>query len=112
MADRPSARYDGLASWYEDYNAESAGQHRAALIELLGAGDGWCLDVGCGTGHYFDAIRATGRWPVGLDRSIDQLRIAAGRDRAVVQGDAAALPFAEASFSTVVSLWASTDVDN
>ncbi len=112
MADRIQARYDGLASWYEDYNAESARHNRGPLMELLGEGAGWCLDVGCGTGHYFDAIRATGRSVVGLDRSADQLRIAVDRDRAVVQGDAAALPFADAVFPTVVSLWASTDVDD
>ena len=112
MTPSPPARYDGLADWYEDYNAESAGKNRESLNRLLGPGEGWCLDVGCGTGHYFDAIRSTGRSVVGLDHSSDQLRIAAGRDRAVVQGDAAALPFADAVFPTVVSLWASTDVDD
>lgn len=112
MAEGTHAMYDGSASWYEDYNAESARRNRGSLIELLGPGEGWCLDVGCGTGHYFEAIRATGRAVVGLDRSGDQLRIASGRDRAVVQADAAALPFADAVFQTVVSLWSSTDVDD
>jgi ubiquinone/menaquinone biosynthesis C-methylase UbiE len=112
MTESSTARYDGLATWYDDYNAASARDNREPVIELLGPGTGWCLDVGCGTGQYFEAIRSTGRTPVGLDRSIDQLRIAGERDRAVVQGDAAALPFADASFPTVVSLWASTDVDD
>ena len=49
---------------------------------------------------------------MGLDRSADQLRIAAGRDRAVVQADTAALPFAAAVLPTVVSLWAPTNVDD
>lgn len=112
MTEGTRARYDGLASWYDDYNAESARRNREPLMELLGTGEGWCLDVGCGTGQYFEAIRATGRSVVGLDRSVDQLRIAAGREQAVAQGDAAALPFADAVFPTVVSLWASTDVDD
>lgn len=112
MIDSSRARYDGLATWYEQYNAKAAEENRDDLVKLLGSGEGWCLDLGCGTGHYFDAIRSTGRSVVGLDRSADQLRIAAGRDRAVVQGDAAALPFADATFPTVVSLWASTDVED
>ncbi|MFG3340967.1 class I SAM-dependent methyltransferase [Glycomyces sp. NPDC048151] len=106
------ARYDGMAGWYEEYNAAAAEANRDALVALLGPGEGWCLDLGCGTGHYFDAIRATGRSVVGLDRSGDQLRLAAGRDRHVVQGDASHLPFADGVFPTVVSLFASTDVDD
>jgi hypothetical protein len=31
---------------------------------LLGSGDGLCLDVGCGTGHYFDAIRGVRHLPL------------------------------------------------
>src|SRR2546426_12717121 len=59
------------------------------------SGDGLCLDLGCGSGLYFDVLAATGRTVVGLDRSADQLRIAQGRSRQVVQGVAAALPFAD-----------------
>jgi len=40
------------------------------------------------------------------------LRIARGRSRQVVQGDGAALPFADRTFPTVVALWISTDVDD
>jgi SAM-dependent methyltransferase len=49
---------------------------------------------------------------VGLDRSADQLSIARGRSRQVVQGDAAALPFADGTFPTVTTMWVSTDVDD
>jgi ubiquinone/menaquinone biosynthesis C-methylase UbiE len=49
---------------------------------------------------------------VGLDRSADQLRIAQRRPRHVLQGDAAALPFADGTFQTVAAMWISTDVDN
>jgi len=80
--------------------------------ELLGPGDGLCLDLGCGGGHYFDVLAATGRTVVGLDRSADQLRIARGRSPQIVQGDAAALPFADGTFRAVATLWISTDVDD
>jgi SAM-dependent methyltransferase len=80
--------------------------------ELLGPGQGLCLDLGCGGGHYFGALAATGRTVVGLDYSADQLRFARRRSRAVVQGDAAALPFADGVFGFVATIWTSTDVDD
>lgn len=76
------------------------------------SGRGLCLDLGCGTGLYFDVIRASGRAVVGLDRSADQLRIAQRRGDLLVQADAAALPFADAMFSMVTAFWVSTDVDD
>jgi SAM-dependent methyltransferase len=57
-------------------------------------------------------IAATGRTVVGLDCSADQLRFARNRSRQVVHGDAAALPFADATFPTVATIWISTDVDD
>ncbi|MEV0622125.1 methyltransferase domain-containing protein [Nonomuraea sp. NPDC050404] len=113
MGTKSLARYDGLADWYEDYNAPAAAANQAAIGELLGPGEGPCLDLGCGGGSYFEAIRATGRSVVGLDYSADQLRIARGR-RAdlLVRADAAALPFADAVFPAVAGLWVSSDVDN
>jgi SAM-dependent methyltransferase len=107
-----TARYDGHADWYDTFNGPMAETNRAELARLLGGGAGLCLDLGCGTGLYFDVIRATGRTVVGLDRSADQLRIAQGRAGTLVQADAAALPFADGVFSTVVALWVSTDVDD
>src|SRR5215813_982821 len=106
------ARYDGIADWYDAYNAPAAQAHAVELAALLGPGDGLCLDLGCGTGQYFDAIRGTGRTPIGLDVSADQLRLATGRDRALVRADAAALPFADNVFATVTIMWVSTDVDD
>ncbi len=105
-------RYDGHAAWYEDWNKPLAERNAADVRELLGPGSGLCLDLGCGTGHYFGVLAATGRTVVGLDRSADQLRFAKGRTRQVVQGDAAALPFADATFGTVTAIWISTDVDD
>jgi SAM-dependent methyltransferase len=106
------ARYNGIAEWYDAYNARSAELNAAELAALLGRGSGLCLDLGCGTGQYFEAIRATGRTPVGLDYSADQLRLAAPRHDKLVQADAAALPFADNTFPTVAIMWLSTDVDD
>lgn len=108
--DRP--RYDGIADWYDDFAAPSAASSRSTLESLLGPGEGRCLDLACGTGRYVDVIRSTGRSVVGLDLSADQLRVARTRTTRLVRADATALPFADGTFSTVVSLWGSTDIDD
>jgi SAM-dependent methyltransferase len=106
------SRYDGYAEWYDNWNKPHAERNAPDVLELLGPGDGLCLDLGCGSGLYFDVLATSGRTVVGLDRSADQLRIAHGRSRQVVQGDAAALPFADGTFPAVAALWISTDVDD
>ena len=106
------ARYDGYADWYEDWNRPTADRHAGWVRELFGPGEGLCLDLGCGSGHHFGALTATGRTVVGLDYSADQLRLARRRSRSIVRGDGAALPFADATFGTVATLWISTDVDD
>jgi hypothetical protein len=37
------------------------------LRGLLGPGQGWCLDIACGTGIHFEAITVTGRRVLGVD---------------------------------------------
>jgi ubiquinone/menaquinone biosynthesis C-methylase UbiE len=105
-------RYDGLADWYDHWNRPHAARNATDVLDLIRAGQGLCLDLGCGTGQYFETLAATGRTVVGLDRSVDQLRIARSRSGCVMQADATALPFADDTFPTVVTLWISTDVDN
>jgi SAM-dependent methyltransferase len=106
------SRYDGQADWYDDWNRQHAQRNSPDLLELLGPGRGLCLDLACGSGLYFGALASTGRTVVGLDRSADQLRIARGRSRQIVQGDAAALPFADSAFRTVAAMFITTDVDD
>jgi SAM-dependent methyltransferase len=68
---RPAPRYDGLADWYESFNAPIAEANRDLIVDLLGPGSGPCLDLGCGTGLHFAALREAGRVPVGVDLSAD-----------------------------------------
>src|SRR5689334_17388220 len=106
MGTRVRARYDGLAQWCEQYNAPHAEANHDAVVELLGTGSDWCLDLGCGTGQYIPGIRQTGCRVVGLDLSADQLRHAKVRaGGALVQADACALPFAPGVFTTATALW-------
>jgi SAM-dependent methyltransferase len=106
------ARYDGHADWYDDWRRPQVAGTARDLADLLGPGEGLCLDLGCGTGLLLDSLAATGRTVVGLDRSADQLRIARSRSRRILQADAAALPFRDGTFTTVAALWISTDVDD
>src|SRR6476646_6938623 len=103
MTTGSTARYDGLADWYDARYVAGAEPHQPGLLELLGPGSGPCLDIGCGTGRNFETIRASGRSVVGLDFSADQLRLARTRtDGPLMVADAAVLPFADASFDTAM----------
>ena len=77
MTTGTTARYDGLADWYDARYVAGQDDHQPGLLDLLGPGAGPCLDIGCGTGRNFETIRASGRSVVGLDFSADQLRLAA-----------------------------------
>jgi SAM-dependent methyltransferase len=104
-----TARYDGLAEWY-DRDFAGAGPARETALRLLGSGDGRLLDVGCGTGAHTAAFAGRGWQPVGVDISADQLHFARERGIEVVQADAASLPFSDGSFDAAVSMFTHTDV--
>ena len=74
------ARYDGLADWYDEHLGDFAARGTAVLAELLGGGRGSCLEVGWGGGGWqLAALVAAGWTVVGVDISVDQLRIAQTR---------------------------------
>lgn len=109
------SRYDGWAEWYDaKFAAYAIGDSSSAaqLRRMLGPGQGWCLDIGCGTGLHFDAIAATGRRVIGVDISSDQLTLARRRHATVALGNAQRLPFASASFDTVTATYLHTDIDD
>lgn len=90
-------RYTAGADWYADYLTTGAGEFvaraQAMLAELLGEGEGPCLDVCCGNGYYSTLIRQLGWSPVGVDLSTGQLRYARHR-LPVAVADGARLPVA------------------
>ncbi len=71
-----------------------------------------CLDVACGTGLHFEALRSAGYTVIGTDLSRDQLRLAATRNSRLVLADAAHLPIRDGSFATVVMTFIHSDVDD
>jgi len=112
-----TARYDGHADWYDETfrgygSQEGSGGVLARLLGPAGPGDPVCVDVGCGTGLHFAAVRACGYTVVGVDFSGDQLRLAAARERRVVRGDARRLPLADGSVPVVLMTFTHTDIDD
>jgi SAM-dependent methyltransferase len=109
------ARYDEVAEWYD---ATLAGESplasvpRETALRLLGTPTGHLLDVGCGGGSHTAAFGSAGWDVVGVDISATQVELAHGRGCEVVLGSAESLPFEDASFAAVVSLWTHTDVDD
>ncbi len=106
------ARYDEVAEWYD---AEFATTHlglsaREVVLRLLGEGPGRLLDLGCGGGAHAVAFAERGWTVTGVDISSAQLELARARGIEVLEVDAAALPFEDASFDAVVSMFTHTDV--
>jgi SAM-dependent methyltransferase len=114
------ARYDGLAEWYDAHvngpETDAGALATEILGSLLGPGQGRrCVDLGCGGGVRIPALVGLGWSVVGVDVSVDQLRVARGRVGDVaelVHGDAATLPFEDGSFDAVASAFIHTDVDD
>ncbi len=117
------APYDGIADWYED---EFLARQRSnaglsdfaddlgidqALVELLGEGNGTCLEVGCGTGVYADRLRRLGWHPIGVDISAGMLGHARHR-LLVMRSDARRLPFADESLAAVIAVMVHTDLEH
>jgi ubiquinone/menaquinone biosynthesis C-methylase UbiE len=113
MGPGKTATYDAHADWYNDFMSAAAGEYiqrvHATIGDLLGSGEGICLDVCCGTGAHAPALAGVGWTPVGVDLSSGQLHHALRR-LPVAVADAAALPFAGNSMPAAACVLASTDV--
>jgi SAM-dependent methyltransferase len=110
-----SARYDGLADWYEERLGPFTRSHEGVVRRLLGPGPGRCLDLGCGGGAHLPTLLDLGWDVTGVDLSSDQLRVAReqlGNRAELLQADAAELPFLDASFDAVASIFVHTDVED
>jgi ubiquinone/menaquinone biosynthesis C-methylase UbiE len=111
----PEARYDGYADWYDSAFGYLSDGSAALLARLLGppdAGHTICLDIGCGTGLHFEAVRSAGYTVIGVDLSGDQLRLAKTRNILVIQADARRLPLGDASVPAIVMTFTHTDIDD
>ena len=108
------ARYDGHADWYEAWARSEGAQAmlsvQAVLDELVPAGGGLAVDVGCGTGLHATTVQRRGYLLAGVDVSADQLRLARSR-MPVLRADARALPLRSGVAQLSFSVLTHTDVD-
>jgi SAM-dependent methyltransferase len=100
--------YDGLAIW-DDGAMEDVDDE--LLKRLLGVGRGFVLDVGRGAGRIAGLARGLGYTPLGVDLSLDRLRLIARR-LPVVQGSASALPFRDACLPLVCTIFTTGSLEN
>lgn len=92
---RAAAEYDAQAQLQRQVR-----EHGVTLAEDYWKEGAAILDAGCGTGAF---AQETGRWRVtGLDMALGMCREAQGK-HAVVNADAAAMPFADGSFDGLFS---------
>lgn len=99
-----SLDYSLIAGVYDElYGEEQAAKHKAVLTRL--PPEEPVLDVGCGTGLLLEKLNC---YFVGLDLSLEMLKIAAMRGRArhgdLVCGSAERMPFRKSSFQTIYSV--------
>jgi SAM-dependent methyltransferase len=114
-----AASYDEIATWYETEFLPTQQESKGGLAdplgiartlrELLGAGEGRCIEVGCGTGVHAAGISALGWTPIGVDLSAGMLGYAQER-LPVAQGNAESLPFPAGCADAVASIMAHTDM--
>ncbi|HEX6724393.1 MAG TPA: class I SAM-dependent methyltransferase [Gaiella sp.] len=108
---------DRAADWIRFARAEGHDAYwtyRDAFFALLPAPPARTLEVGCGEGRVSRDLGARGYDIVGIDVApslVDAARDA-DRDGAYVVGDAAALPFGDASFDLVASYNSLIDVED
>jgi SAM-dependent methyltransferase len=107
-----TARYDGLADWYQEFRPRLSDAETEALRRLAGSGPGRCIELGCGTGLVAAFLEALGWSTVGVDVSADLLDVARKRGVEVRHVNGETLPFEENSFDLAVSVWSHTDVED
>jgi SAM-dependent methyltransferase len=90
--------------WAEIADASQT-QSQIQFLEAQLNRDGWVLDVACGTGRHTVALSRAGFDVVGLDISLNLLRIAKKCGAlSVVRGDMRFLPFKSGTFAAAVSM--------
>jgi ubiquinone/menaquinone biosynthesis C-methylase UbiE len=103
--------------WIEGFTEGADPEYVEQILPLAAAeldGFGRVLDVGCGDGQISRLLASRGAVVVGADPTWNQLRVAAERGGGVAytRSEAAALPFADASFDAAVACLVFEHIDD
>jgi ubiquinone/menaquinone biosynthesis C-methylase UbiE len=102
------------AAWARTPDFDAYWKYATAFFELVPAPRGRTLEIGCGEGRVARDLAARGHRVVAVDASAELLALARAADPggSYLRCDAAALPFADASFDLVVFYNSLMDVDD
>lgn len=96
--------YSEQADRYDRSRGVSTAVLDSVTAALAGAPGRVLLDVGGGTGNYAAALRAQGWAPLLIDASPQMRQIAQGKGLPAIPGEAASLPFGDATFDAVTMI--------
>jgi len=99
-------RYDATAGIYDRRYEEIQHKKYEFVTKHMPPRAGRVLDLGCGTGMFLGELSKRSELVVGVDASVEMLKVAQKRAKgaALVLADADSLPFADCSFDVVVSV--------
>jgi ubiquinone/menaquinone biosynthesis C-methylase UbiE len=96
--------YTKSARWYDVLIEPLIGTLRTTGLAMLPPRTGLSvLDVGCGTGSHLSLYQKAGCRTFGIDLSPAMLGVARQKISALIQGDAARMPFPDESFDLVTT---------
>lgn len=106
----PVAYFEQIASKYDTWYTIPIGSYvdaveKEQVFSLMKGQKGVILDLGCGTGNYTLALNRLGIKVIGLDKSMEMLKIAIQKMSVpFVLGDASILPFKNQSLDSILSI--------
>jgi SAM-dependent methyltransferase len=108
MWDELRSTYDHVAGKYETRfvdELEGKPRDRELLSKFAGSVDDPVVEIGCGPGHVGAFVRARGRRVVGLDLSLEMVRLASTRLDAALIADMRSLPFASSRVGGLLAFY-------
>ena len=98
--------FDEMGSYWAEISDIHHTEQQIRFLKNQLKGQHYVLDLACGTGRHTILLRSEGYSIVGLDASVNLLRIGKQRDGGamLVCGDMRFLPFNEATFSAAISM--------
>jgi ubiquinone/menaquinone biosynthesis C-methylase UbiE len=98
--------FDEMGNYWAEIADNHYTEQQIYFLKNQLKGEGYVLDLACGTGRHTIPLRNQGYTIVGLDASVNLLRIGRQRDgdAMLVCGDIRFLPFKDATFSAAISM--------